>query len=325
MTFPQPSDDTLARLAVHNRRWVARMAIWRRYAPPPWWGEGLVISPPLRASYEAYLPIAVFYADLRCLAGHFLPAPSWIPVLLCGCQYHTAPTFGLAAPPSLPDFWAELPSPLAGRVTFAPEELLALCCALADPPRFGTDACRYPAQLSRLAGQFRQWASRPRPLRLLDIGCGVGLNTLEIAALGAERLGSGLDILGVTSEPLEVWMAEHRRLPHDPRRELRLRQYPADLPVRFRANRFQDLAGEEAFDVIVCNGLAGGRFLHQRQDVALFLETCRRHVSPGGTVFLANHFHDGCRPACERLLAEAAGRGFLVNGAWQDASLQRMT
>ena len=325
MTFPQPSDDTLARLAVHNRRWGARMAAWRRFASPPWWGEGLVVSPPLRASYEAFLPIAVFSADLRCLGGYFLPSSAWVPAVLGGCQYHTAAAISRATPPSLPDFWAAMPSGLAGRVTYAAEELPALYCALADPPRLGTDASRYPAQLSRLADHFRQWAPSARPLRLLDIGCGVGLNTLEIAALGVELLGPALSILGTTSEPLEVWMAEHRRLPHDPRRELRLRQYPAGLPVRFRANRFQDLAGEEAFDVIVCNGLAGGRFLHQRQDVALFLETCRRHVSPGGTVFLANHFHDGCRPACERLLAEAAGRGFLVNGAWQDACLQRMT
>ncbi|MGI6354610.1 MAG: class I SAM-dependent methyltransferase [Lentisphaerae bacterium] len=324
MTFPQPSDDTLARLAVHNRRWGARMAIWRRYASPPWWGRGLVISPLLRASYEAYLPAALFYADLRCLGNYFLPAPSWFPALFCVSHYHTTSSVGLSAPASLPDFWAGLPSVFSGRVTFAANELLALYCALADLPCFGTDSSRYPAQLSRLADCFRQWPLGAQPLRLLDIGCGVGLNTLEIAALGVERLGSDLSILGVTSEPLEVWMAERRRLPHDPVRELRLRQYPADLPVRFRAERFQDLSGEEAFDLIVCNGLAGGRFLCERQDIALFLENCRRCLRPGGTIFLANHFHDGCRPACQRLLAEAAQRGFQVNGDWQDARLQRM-
>ncbi|HQC51944.1 MAG TPA: class I SAM-dependent methyltransferase [Lentisphaeria bacterium] len=324
MTFPQPSDDTLARLTVHNRRWSARMAIWRRYARPPWWGEGLVVSPRLRAFYEACLPAALFYADLHCLGTHFLPSPSWFPAGFCVSQYHTAPSVGLSSPPSLPDFWAVLPHVFSGRVTFAATELLALYCALADLPRFGTDSSRYPDQLSRLADYFRQWPLGDQPMRLLDIGCGVGLNTLEIAALGVERLGSGLSILGVTPEPLEVWMAENRRLPHDPVRELRLRRYPPELPARFRAERFQELSGEEAFDVIVCNGLAGGRFLHECQDIARFLENCCRCLRPGGTIFLANHFHDGCRSACQRLLAEAAQRGFQISGDWQDACLQRM-
>ena len=320
--FPGLSMPALSRLAVHNRRWASRMATWRQLAPVPWQGVGLVLSPQLRGLCETCLPVAEFYADLRCLAGCYLPSPSWTPSLLRGCQYHTAAAIGPDVPPSLPDFWATLPLALNHRVTYAPEELLALFCALADPPRFGTDSGRYPAQLARLASLFRSWPSGGRPLRLLDIGCGAGLNTLEIAAMGREWLGDGLQVLGITSEPLEAWMARRRCLPHDPARQRRLQRYGADLPVEFAASRFQDYVAPGLFDIIVCNGLAGGRFLCRRQDLDVFLETCLRSLQPRGSVFLANHFHDGCRASCEHLLERARQRGLRVQGAWQDARLE---
>lgn len=323
--FPGLSALTLARLEVHNRRWAGRMATWRRLAPVPWQGVGLILSPVLRCLCETCLPVAEFYADLRCLAACFLPSASWTPAVLRGCQYHTAAVIAQDVPPSLPDFWASLPLSLSHRVTYAPAELLTLFCALADPPRFGTDSGRYPAQLARLASLFQSWPSGGRPLRLLDIGCGTGQNTLEIAAMGLELLSGGLQVLGITLEPLEAWMARCRCLPHDPVRQRRLQRYGADLPVEFEASRFQNFSAPEPFDIIVCNGLVGGRFLHRRQDLDVFLETCLRSLLPQGSVFLANHFHDGCRASCEHLLEQARRRGLLVQGAWQDAWMETPT
>ena len=283
--------------------WTARWRTWCAYGGSPWWGKGLVISPELRARYEMYLPVAEYVATLRRVAADVLPSAAWTPrSLLAG---HGRAVIWQ----SLPDLWASLPEDLGGRVCYSMAQCLPLFCALADPPRYGTDTDRYPDQMETLRCLFRQWP-RSRPLRLLDIGCGVGLNTLEILSLANEE-GVQVHAIGLTAEPLEAWMAQNRRLPHDLPRQRRLQAFPA-FSVTFCSGDARNFQLLEHVDVMVCNGLAGGRFLHGEAELKRFLACCRRQLAPHGYLLMANHFHDGFRPDLAILMQVAAANGWNI-------------
>ena len=216
--FPEVSPAAEAALARHNRHWRERQAVWLAQADAPWWAPGQILTPELRARYEAWLPLAEFLRTLRAIGRAFLPEHDWLPHPLQRPPW-----------PSLPDFWATLPHPFPARLDFTPQELLPLFCAIADPPRFGSNDGRYPRQRRLLECLLPDFAGVP--LRILDIGCGIGLNTLETARLAVElSFCLRLEVTGVTSEPLEVWMANQRRVPHDPAREHRFHSY-RELPV----------------------------------------------------------------------------------------------
>ncbi|NLF18808.1 MAG: class I SAM-dependent methyltransferase [Lentisphaerae bacterium] len=307
----------------HNRRWGARLDGFRAYAGAPWWSPGLIVTPELRGRYECWLPVAEFCADLARLGRAFLPAPSWVPRRLrSGAGEPSAGSS--AAPLSLPDLWARLPTCLAARVAFGEADLPALFAALADPPRFGTDSARYEAQRAALAALCRGAAGRGRRLTLVDLACGVGLGTYEAAVTAAAAIGAPPRVLGLTLEPLEAWMASRCCLPHDPGREPRLRRLAAQAPpVDFLAAdvRHLPLALANAVDVILCNGLVGGDHLRRQDDLAAVLREARRLLVPGGALLVANRFHDGCRAAVERFADLARSAGWHVDGTWHDLRL----
>lgn len=292
--FPDFSIKLEALLARHNSVWEERVNNWRHYAAPPWWARDLIITPELRASYEMWLPVREFLHSLKSIGRAWLPHEECLP-----------PPFRHNIYLSLPDLWAALPPSLEGKLCFSPQELLSFFCALADPPRFGTICGRYNDELAIIKS-----LARPN-MRVLDVACGVGLNTLEMAAALAG------ETIGLTSEWLEVWMASHRRLPHDPLRERDMQSFPRDLNVRFQQGRAEHFAFEEPFNLIVCNGLVGGRFFHDDTQYAAFLDSCRSALAPGGSILLANHFHDGSKPDVERFMRYASQAGFEVKGDWR--------
>lgn len=318
---PFPARDISTLLARHNRLWGERWQCWCQCVQPPWWARGLVISPELRGRYESTLPVDEYLASVTRLAEGFLPDASWVPAVLqsaagCGCLPGSPPYASIA------DYWAALPDGLAGKLCLTADELLPLFCALADPPRYGTTTGRYPEQLANLDEIFRQWPAHT-PLRLLDIGCGVGLNTLEIATHAtAFAPQAALAVTGISAERLEVWMASARRLPHDPQREKALRNFPCDLPVAFAHGRAEDFALPCRFDIAICNGLAGGRFLHQPAQIAAFLDRCAKTITQDGRLFLANRFHDGHRDQLDELATVAKDRGWSCAGAPRNLCLQ---
>ncbi|MBO7532958.1 MAG: class I SAM-dependent methyltransferase, partial [Victivallales bacterium] len=234
-------------LRLHNICWSRRYAVWCRYAGGGWWGRGSVVSPEMRGFYEKFLPFNEFKHSLITIGEQILESPDWVPNILRSNDIL-----------SLPDFWAMLPDAFAGRVTFTEDELFPLFCAIADPSRFGTADNRYPKQLRQI-GDFVKRTGQGRAVRILDLGCGIGLGTYELAQIAAAVGGTAV---GVTSEHLEVWMASHRRLPHDAARERLFRRYPEDLPVTFSYGFAESYRDGSMYDVIVCNGLAGGRFLN---------------------------------------------------------------
>ncbi|MBR4675390.1 MAG: class I SAM-dependent methyltransferase [Victivallales bacterium] len=297
--FPAFSIECAALLARHNNDWEERLANWRRFATPPWWERDLIITPELRATYEMWLPVREFLHSLKAIGLKWLPSAACLPLPFRRKCYH-----------SLPDLWAALPVNLEKKLCFSPQELLAFFCALADPPRFGTICGRYNEELtliSRLA--------HPN-MRILDVACGVGLNTLEIAA------ASGAETIGISSEWLEVWMASNRCLPHDAAREQHMRRFPCNLNVCFQQGCAECFAFERPFDIIVCNGLVGGRFFHAEEQYSAFLVSCRNALAPQGTILLANHFHDGSRSDVERFMQLASQTGFSVEGTWHQMALE---
>ena len=295
-------------LRLHNICWSRRYAVWCRYAGGGWWGRGSVVSPDMRGFYEKFLPFNEFKHSLVTIGEQILESPDWVPNILRSNDIL-----------SLPDFWAMLPDAFAGRVTFTEDELFPLFCAIADPSRFGTSDNRYPAQLQQI-GDFVKRTGQGRAVRILDFGCGVGLGTYELAQIAAAVGGTAV---GVTSEHLEVWMASHRRLPHDAARERLFRRYPEDLPVTFNVGFAESYRDGSMYDVIVCNGLAGGRFLNTAPQLTAFLQTCDTLLAPHGRMFAANRFHEGERPGVERLRAIARQSGWSVEGHWQSLVLSK--
>lgn len=286
-------------LRFHNICWSRRYAVWARYAGGGWWGRGSIISPEMRGFYEKFLPFNEFKHSLITIGEQILESPDWVPKILRSNDIL-----------SLPDFWAMLPDAFAGRVTFAEDELFPLFCAIADPSRFGTADNRYPEQLQQI-GDFIKRIGQGRAVRLLDLGCGVGLGTYELAA------ATGGTVVGVTSEHLEVWMARHRRLPHDIARERLFDSYPQTLHVTFKYGFAESYHDDSQYDAIVCNGLAGGRFLNTNDKLTAFLESCGRLLAPHGRMFIANRFREGERPGVERLRHLAQQSGWRVEGHWK--------
>ena len=128
--------------------------------------------------------------------------------------------------------------------------------------------------------------------------------------------------VGVTAEGLEAWMAANRRVPHNRRLE---RQFPASLPDNARAVFRQGLAecyaDGSVYDIILCNGLAGGRFLNSHRQIAALLDNLRRLVAPDGIVLMGNHFHDGTRSGVESVMRLAAESGWQLAGDWRGFSM----
>ncbi len=282
--FPYPDERTISTLQKHNCRWERLHANWLRHAVPPWWARNLIITPGIRETYEKWLPIDEFKSSLSGVARAYLPDESWLPLPLRN---------GTCL--SMPDFWASMPPAFEGRVKFAEEELLPLFCAMADPPRFGTTAGRYPEELEYLCNIVQEGMS------ILDVGCGVGVNTLEMASM---LKGAGLT--GITPEPLEVWMAANRRIPHDLQRQSMMRQF--DGHAHFMCGIAEDFSGN--YDIIVCNGLIGGRFFCSETQYSAFLRCCRFSLRQGGRVLIADRFHEGTLRNLERFIGIALAFDF---------------
>lgn len=295
-----------------NRRWELRLEVFRRYAFTPLWAEGVVIDAPVRQAHERYLSVDLFCDELYTVAQYVLPAVSWVPGVLCGPRRRQVRGPRNSTPLSLPDLWAKMPYACAGRLTFRLEEVFPLLCALADPARHGTRAGRYPDQLAGVHGWL---ASRQlRPVHALDIGCGVGHGTFELAGALNESRCAGGACVGVTAEPLEVWMATHRQLPHDPRRMAELRTLALTAEAAFVTGTATNVPCDGPFDVIVCNGLVGGDFLGSDKSFRGVLSEFRRLLAAGGRVSLANRFHEGARGKLQRFAELARGDGWRVEG-----------
>ena len=307
-------------LARFNANWLSRRELFLRSSPFRW-ATGHIITPALRSAFQTFLPVEEFLSDLQRLARKALPDPSWIPRILRTSQVHTARRSASHAPPSLPELWAMLPPQLAGRVSFTPDQFTQLLCAFADPPQFGTDLARYPDQAAQLCRHVVDWDSG-RSIAVLDLGCGTGQGTRETAFLFAECGVRNPRAVGITAEPIEVWMATHRRLPHRPEREAALRALPPQSDVYFVCGDALAPPLCDTFDIVLCNGLVGGRFLQKKPAFHTLLTQCRSLLAPNGVLALANSFHDGALVHLQLFATVAKENSWTVEGTPRDLWLQ---
>ncbi len=309
------SNEQLSRqLRNFNSKWASRHSLFAQRVPPPWWAHGLVLDSDVRQQYENYLPVGEFKRDLHALARCMLPDPDWTPSALkttkgCGCcswgEKHA----------SLPDLWQTMSAEFAGKLRFELDEMLPLFCALADPPRFGTDFGRYSQQLDLL----RNWLfDIPRSrCRALDLGCGTGQGTWELTALLRHGGVRKPLVTGVTYEPLEAWMAGNRQLPHDLRRAAVFKGFSCEDTPEFVVADVNDMpfGCRHNVDLIICNGLIGGPFLHHEEQIEKLLAAFRGMLRPDGVVTVANHFHDGRVQRLNDFAAAARRNGWLATGS----------
>ena len=302
-----------------NLAWRRKADVFRRRVPPPWWAPGLVLDPGTRASYEACLPVEEYLRDLGRLARAVLPHPSMLPRVLTAVGGGCLPTG--RRPASLADLWADLPTHLAGSVTLRCDQVVPLLCALASPPRFGTGFGRYPAQTARLAETART-ACGAR-VRILDLACGTGQGTLELAAACQGGGRRSVEAAGITLEPLEAWMAAHRVLPHDPGRTKELQAFATDARPAFTAGDVLACPVRGRFDIVVANGIVGGPFLNRPRDVACFLGEVDRVLTPTGVASFGSRFHAGWVPCAAEATQVARDLGWVVRGGPRLAFLSR--
>jgi len=284
----------------YNRRVGALLDSWYRCSGAAW-TPGMIVPPELRWRMDTFVPWREVRTALAALARKALPSQEWLPRMLWRGSLE-----------SVVEWWEELPE-YAGRLRLAADELLPCLCACADPPRYGTTLGRYPEQLAALERLL------PPGGTMVDLGCGVGLGTLEAA--GRLRMRR---CLGVTLEPLEAWMANERRLPHDSTRTAMFHGLAETCVAEFLPGDATGFECNCTFDLVMCNGLAGGRFLQEEAHMEAFVRSATALIAPRGVLAMANSFHPGQQAAVERLAKIAQNAGLEpLSLDWRNLIFQR--
>ncbi|WP_306536550.1 CheR family methyltransferase [Geobacter sp.] len=333
VTDPHETERHLCRLVVpgsladHDlQRRIARLRErFRVYAgtiPFGLWGEGLALTQEMRATTDLLLPLEEVRRAFRRLIRLSLPvAPS-----LDGTPLQRAASWLDCLERLEPPFRERDPARLLELLAADGELRTRFLFALFVPRRHGANANRYPDQ-----GRFlHRWLEanvgkgRGRPLRCLDAACGAGEGTYGLARLLVEAgfAPDGFSIVGASRDPLEIFAAAHGFFPHDPARQEAFRHLREELRMAGALERIrfttEDLtaqsAGADRFDVIICNGILGGPFMHGRQTLERVVAGLVDRLAAGGIILAADRFHGGWkRVAPPELLGEIlAGRGLSV-------------
>ena len=284
------------------RRLQQRFMVYAATSPAPLPATGLVVTSEIRLQCELYLPMQ----EIRSLFIRYYRASlPHEPILTSTPLYDCA---------SWADAYATLPAWLQGDPS--PARLLERLLtdkALHErfifysflPGRFnGNGFGRYPDQ----ARWLRAWAGQERlngkrGLHLLDTACGSGEGTWELAMLlaAAGWLPEQIQLTGWTIEPLEVWAATGRCLPHADQRQAEYRQLTAGLIEQGWGGRLDfkvvDLRSElercAEYQLILCNGLLGGPLLNEHHQIRSLVRQLADQLAPGGWLLADNRFHGG--------------------------------
>ncbi len=278
-----------------------RFRIYAAFYPHGLWAPGLVITPEMRNLTETYLPIAEIrraFSRLFSIALRFEPLPGaslvhraagWLDIMH-GIQE-------LAGSPN--------PSSLLMRLLADEELRRVFLFANFMPSCYGGRFCRYPGQKAFLRGWLEKYRRRFEDgLRCLDAACGSGEGTYELALLLYECgfRPDSVEVDGVTLEPFELFAAAHCYFPHDRVRGVAYRKHVNRLFEEGVAERIgftlanladPDFTRGRGYDVILCNGLLGGPFIHDWQELRATVQRLAGRLRTGGLLMAANRFHGG--------------------------------
>lgn len=335
VTDPERTRRDLRRLLVAGpiddrdleRRIASLDRSFRAYAatvPFGLWGEGLVITAEMRAATDLLLPLAEVRRAFRRLLRLSLSAASSLDGTPLGAAASWPDCLARLDPP----FRERNPARLLARLAADGELRTRFLFSLFVPRRHGANPARYPAQ-----GDFlRRWLraggpGRGTPLRCLDAACGAGEGTYGLARLLLEAgfAPDAFSIVGASRDPIEIFAAVHGFFPHDPPRQEAFRLLREELRaagtlgrLRFATEELTEKAREpETFDVILCNGILGGPFLHGRRELERAAAELAGRLAAGGIILAADHFHGGWkRTAPSGMLGDIlAGQGLSVTVA----------
>jgi chemotaxis methyl-accepting protein methylase len=314
-----------------------RFEIYASTCPVPFISPGLIVTPEIRAQSELYLPIA----EIAAVFSRLFSAALTYPPILSSTPFHNALSWAdtfVELPPFLQ--FSVNPSLLLKRLLTDRDLLTEFLFASFLPRRFYGGLGRYPEQQKFL----REWLVTRRTVALncLDAACGTGEETYGLALLLSEEgfTPEEIRITGWTLEPLEVWAATHRRIPHDTRRETLLReaslvlaQHGYDHCISFSCQdilsssqqttchpKTRARAADEnsLFDLILCNGLLGGPIINRSEQLDRAAAYLAALLSPGGILLAADRFHGGWKQKCPqtelRALFERHGLQYIDTG-----------
>lgn len=298
-----------------------RFRVYAGTVPFGLWAEGLAITAEMRAATDLLLPLEeVRRAFLRLLRLSLSFAPT-----LGGTPLRTAASWPDCLERLDHPFREPNPARLLARLAADGELRTSFLFSLFVPRRHGATAERYPAQgdfLRRWLGTTGKWCGKP--LRCLDAACGAGEGTYGLARLLEETgfVPDGFSIVGSSRDPLEIFAAVHGFFPHDlPRQEAfcrlreELRATGAIGRIRFATDDLtEQTGGAGTFDVILCNGILGGPFMHERQNLERVVARLMNCLAAEGIILAADRFHGGWkRVAPPEMLGEIlAGKGLSV-------------
>lgn len=270
------------------------------YAPPPWPGRDLKITPEITYQSELWLPLQQIRPFIYKLYRRSLRYP---PV------YSSTP-FSRAASwasllDTLPDFLNRHTNPAALLSLLLDDDELRKRFIFWSfmPARFyGNVSLRYPQQwkiIGQLAPQLREEFGR---IDCLDAACGDGEGTYGLARTLLEHMQRGdFSIEGWTLDPLEVWSAAYATFPHSVEKERLFRawvepvyQHKAAQRIRFRqADLLLPEKNETRFHLIICNGLLGGPIIGEKLQIEQIAERLSSMLLPGGYLIIDDNFHGG--------------------------------
>ncbi|RQW87105.1 MAG: chemotaxis protein CheR [Geobacter sp.] len=271
------------------------------YYPHGLWAPGLVITGEMRGCTEQYLPMAEIRSAFRSFFSLALRYPlsaesspiqeatNWLDLL-----QRLRLSRDSVNPATL---LKKLGTDESGRIGFLFNTLL--------PHHHGGCFLRYPEQLRFLESWLRRRKTNlSEEVRGLDAACGAGEGTYDLARL---LLKCGIpsrqqQIHGSSLEPLEVFTAAHGYFPHDPERQKRFRTFAEPLFTAHATGNmlfFQDnimrhpRQDEKPYDIILCNGLLGGPFLHGEEMLTNAITALAKRLKVGGVLLAADRFHGG--------------------------------
>lgn len=285
----------------HAARLSNRFQVYSSRCPFGLWDNGLVVTVEMRAVTELYLPMAEIASAFRRLfslsfrrpgdrESAFLSLPfTWLDVLQ---RLHRT--------------WPDVdPGRLLERLAKDDDYRIRFIFTLMLPSQHGGSFHRYPGQTLFLDKWIQeQGLHRHGEIRILDAACGTGESTYELAMLLQSRGVSSrhFRVHGRSLETFELFAAAHGFFPHDPEKELLYRDIIERLLRDGGTGGIAFFQGdvtrppqpeEKPYDVILCNGLLGGPYIHTLESVTTAVESLAARLGPGGIMLASDRFHGG--------------------------------